>query len=178
MPILKNARHELFAQAVVKGNTIGKAYTLAGFKPHPANPIRLRDNEKIAARISEIKASVAQKVENKLEISLERITLELARMGFSNISDVLTIDKGKVRVRDTKGLSQDVTAAIKSVRKTRDGIAIEMHDKRAALVDLGKHMGYFKENINLNVTVSLADLVNASYRPDLPALPAPAKGEE
>lgn len=177
MPVLKNARHELFAQAIVQGKSQMAAAKSAGYKAFRQNASALRENTGVAARILELQGKAAAKVETKLEISLERITLELARMGFSNISDVIEIQNGKVKVKDSADLSPDVSAAIKSVRKTRDGIAVEMHDKRAALVDLGKHMGYFKENINLNVTVSLADLVNASYRPDLPALPAPEKPE-
>ncbi|MDX0979387.1 terminase small subunit, partial [Sinorhizobium medicae] len=31
MPVLKNARHEKFAQARAKGNTVDEAYVVAGF---------------------------------------------------------------------------------------------------------------------------------------------------
>ena len=48
--------------------------------------------------------------------------------------------------------------------KHRDGVVIKLHDKRAALENLGKHLGLFKENTALNVNISLADLVNGSYK--------------
>jgi phage terminase small subunit len=34
MPVLKNARHEKFAQALAKGKSATDAYNEAGFKPH------------------------------------------------------------------------------------------------------------------------------------------------
>lgn len=37
-------------------------------------------------------------------------------------------------------------------------------DKISALSFLGKHMGMFKEGVNLNVTLSLAELVLQSYK--------------
>ncbi|WP_455872862.1 hypothetical protein [Rhizobium yanglingense] len=42
MPVLKNARHEKFAQALAKGKTATEAYAEAGFKPHDGNAARLR----------------------------------------------------------------------------------------------------------------------------------------
>ncbi len=106
------------------------------------------------------------------------MTQEFARIGLANVTDVIAIKDGRAYVADTASLPEDVTAAISEIRQTKDGVVIKMHDKTAALTNLGKHMGYFKENIQLNVTVSLADLVNASYRPDLPALPPPKEPEE
>lgn len=178
MPILKNARHELFAQAIVQGKTQMAAATIAGYKSPRQNAHVLRENKGIDARILELQGKVVRRVERSLEVTVERIERELARMGYSDITDVIKIKGGRMIVTDTDALPADVTAAISEMRQTKDGIAVKFHSKTAALDLLAKYKGMFKENINLNVTVSLADLVNASYRPDLPALPAPAKGDE
>ncbi|WFU89476.1 hypothetical protein QA644_10760 [Rhizobium sp. CC1099] len=63
MPVLKNARHEKFAQALAKGKSATDAYAEAGFKPHDGNAARLRGNERISARVDEIKSRVAEKAE-------------------------------------------------------------------------------------------------------------------
>ena len=167
MPVLKNAKHEAFAQAIAKGKTLEESYAYAGFNPHRPNAHRLRTQEHVARRILEIQERAAR----RSGITLDRITEELAKIGFANITDALKFKGKKVTLTDSDLLDPDVSAAISEVRQTKDGIAVKFHDKRAALVDLGKHFGYFKENIDINVTVSLADLVNASYQPE--QLPAP-----
>lgn len=165
MPVLKKARYEIFAQEMARGTSASDSYIKAGFSANRANALRLKTNESIMARIAELQERTAKMA----EVSVERIAQELARIGFSNITDAIQIKGGKVKISDTSGLSPDVTAAIAGIRQTKDGIEVKFHDKQAALVTLGRHIGMFKENINLNVTVSLVDLVLASY----PAAPEP-----
>lgn len=165
MPVLRNVRHELFAQALARQLTAEAAYIEAGFSPGRGNATRLKQKDSIIKRVAEIQERAAK----RSNITLDKITEELAKIGFANITDALKFKGKKVTLTDSDLLDPDVTAAISEVRQTKEGISVKFHDKRAALVDLGKHFGYFKENIDLHVTVSLADLVNASYQPDLPA---------
>ncbi len=165
MPVLKNARHELFAQEVAKGTSASESYAKAGYAPNTGNCLRLKVNESIVARVTEIQNRGA----DRAAVSVERIVQELARIGFSNVTDAIQIKRGKVKVSDTSKLSADAVAAIAGIKQTKDGVEVRFHDKQAALVTLGRHVGMFKENINLNVTVSLVDLVLASYPQD----PAP-----
>lgn len=62
MPVLKNARHERFAQARVDGQTIDKAFVTAGYSRNPGNAGRLNNKEHIQARIRELQAKAAKKV--------------------------------------------------------------------------------------------------------------------
>jgi type VI protein secretion system component VasK len=63
MPVLKNARHETFAQELAKGKTADEAYQLAGFKPNRGNAARLNANESIRARVEELASRGAEKAE-------------------------------------------------------------------------------------------------------------------
>lgn len=63
MPVLKNARHEAFCQAVAKGKTQEEAYAAAGYKPSRHHASRLATKGNVVARVSEIKSRVAEKVE-------------------------------------------------------------------------------------------------------------------
>ena len=48
--------------------------------------------------------------------------------------------------------------------QTRDGeIRVKLHSKTQALETLAKHLSMFKDQVDLNVNMSLADLVNGSY---------------
>ena len=63
MPVLKNARHEAFAQALAKGMTATDAYAEAGYKGDRTAASRLSTNVNVGQRVSEIKNRVAEKAE-------------------------------------------------------------------------------------------------------------------
>jgi hypothetical protein len=61
VPVLKNARHERYAQGLAKGISASKAYVAAGFKKNDGNAVRLKGNEKVAARVAELQSRAAEK---------------------------------------------------------------------------------------------------------------------
>lgn len=63
MPVLKNARHEKFAQALAKGMTATDAYTAAGYKGDRTAASRLSTNVNVSQRVAEIQGRVAEKAE-------------------------------------------------------------------------------------------------------------------
>lgn len=63
MPVLRNPRHEAFAQNVAKGMPREEAYIEAGYKPDRHNAFRLTTVDNIASRISELRDRSAQKAE-------------------------------------------------------------------------------------------------------------------
>ena len=72
MAALSNARHERFAQELVKGNSEVRAYIEAGYSPSSANQNahRLSENEGVKARVRELQERGAQRT----DMTLERIT--------------------------------------------------------------------------------------------------------
>jgi phage terminase small subunit len=62
MPVLKNPKHERFAQELAKGKTSEQAYEDAGYEPHPPNASRLIRNDKVIARLAELQGRVAEQV--------------------------------------------------------------------------------------------------------------------
>lgn len=152
MAALKNPRQERFAQAIALGKTADEAYQLAGYKPNRHNASRLKTNEHVTARI----AAILGKGADAVSVTQEEIVRELARIGFSDLRKVLKWGptRGKVgdddvpgvTITDSDDLDDATAAAIAEVSQTKDGIRVKMHDKRAALVDLGRHKGMFKDD--------------------------------
>jgi phage terminase small subunit len=62
MPVLKNPRHEQFAQLVASGMAANAAFTQVGYKG-PQNSPRLSRNELVAKRIEELQARNERKAE-------------------------------------------------------------------------------------------------------------------
>ncbi len=160
MPPLDNTKHEIFAQKVAQGKTLGQAYALAGYAESDSNAGNLARSPTVAGRIAEIKGISAARA----QVSADRVLAELARIGFADITQAVTIERGKVLVSDTNDIPPDIRAAMSEISQGRDGIKIKMHDKRAALESLGKHLGLWKDAGDVNLTVSLVDLVNGSYK--------------
>ena len=163
MAALKNARHERFAQELAKGKTADEAYKVAGYKPQASNASRLMRNDKIRARVDEILGKAAQKV----GVTVERVVAELAKIGFANMRDYMRPDAGGDPYLDFSALTRDQAAALSevSVEDFKDGrgdeardvrrVKFKLHDKRAALVDLGKHLGMFTDKVEHSGSIDL-----------------------
>jgi phage terminase small subunit len=195
MPVLKNISHEIFCQEVAKGATATAAYVTAGFKYSDGNASVLRNKPLINARIQELMIRGAARV----EITVARIMDELGKLGFANMLDYVTIGPDGLPYCDLSRIDRDKGAAIQEVI-VEVGTAVELNekgdkrsvpvrkvrfklaDKRACLVDMGKHLGMFTERVevtgktpeNPNQTAAelraeiLQDMIRAGYlKPDV-----------
>lgn len=150
MPVLSNARQELFAQELAKGKTAEEAHKAAGYKGDRGNACHLK--AKVQHRVDEILASIAERA----EITQADVLRELAKIGFSDIRKLFTPGGNLLPIHD---LDDDAAASLASIevvtRKVPGGDEAEVEhvakiktwDKRAALVDIGKHLGMFKERV-------------------------------
>jgi phage terminase small subunit len=67
MPALDNPRHERFAQELAKGKTADEAYVLAGYAENRGNASRMKSDESIGGRVSELLSEASRSVEVTLE---------------------------------------------------------------------------------------------------------------
>jgi phage terminase small subunit len=86
------------------------------------------------------------------------VVSELAKIGFANMADYMTVGTDGDPFLDFSKVTRDQAAALSevTVEDFKDGrgedardvrrVKFKMHDKRAALVDLGKHLGLFTED--------------------------------
>lgn len=103
--------------------------------------------------------SAMQARSNRTEITQDRVIAELAKIGFADIRKAVRWGDGIV-VRNEFGtpevvndvaligseqIDDDTAAAIAEICQTAQGVKIKLHDKRAALIDIGKHLGLFVE---------------------------------
>lgn len=64
-----------------------------------------------------------------------------------------------IELTDSEELDDDTAAAVSEIAQTKEGVRIKLHDKKGALVDIGRHLGMFTDkvehggNIGMNVTV-------------------------
>jgi hypothetical protein len=132
-----------------------------------------RSGNRRSARVQEIVGRAAERG----EVSLERILRELAAIAFSDIRKAVTWGPS-VQVREEEDedgervkvitsaislvpadkLYENTAAAISEVSQSSTGsLSIKMHDKLAALLALGKHLGMFvqrTQNTNIHYIIS------------------------
>ena len=115
----------------------------AGYSEKTAYSIgqRLLKNVEIKAAIQQIQ----NKMQNRLEITQERVLEELAAIAFAKGTDFAQVDEcGEVDLVPTSDLSEEKKKAIASIKQGPYGRAeIKLHDKLRALEMLGRYLGVF-----------------------------------
>jgi phage terminase small subunit len=148
-----------------------KAAERAGLKQSHVQGPRLLGNVRVAAAIS--KAMEARS--KRTQVTADRVLAELAKLGFSdirkavlwraNVTGMVEAEDGEQRLAvtnevqlvDSDKLDDDTAACIAEVsQNAQGGLKVKLYDKRAALVDIGRHLGMFtdKTEISGNLTVT------------------------
>ena len=170
MPVLNNARHERFCLELLAGKTADKAYALAGYKPNRKNASRLRTKEDISARLAELAEAAAQGA----VMTANEVLVELSKIGRANMLDYMRTGPDGDPVFDLGKITRNQAAALiqVTVEDFIDGrgedarevrrITFKLADKRAALVELGKHHKLFSERHEHDFAIGLADRLAAA----------------
>ncbi|MFY3310904.1 terminase small subunit [Achromobacter ruhlandii] len=133
----------------------------AGYSAKTAGQIGEQNLRKleIAAAVQEAQAIRAKRT----EITQDMVLRELAKIGFSDIRKIVRWGKTELRVTDSDtddeenvteayhglalvsadDIDDDTAAAISEISEGREGLKVKLHDKRGALVDIGRHLGMF-----------------------------------
>ena len=119
---------------------------------------RLLTNVKVREYLAQRQADRA----NRTEITQDMVLNELAKIGFSDIRKIVRWGETQVRMVDGEDdgpedmvpyhglalidsteIDDNTAGAIAEVSQGRDGLKVKLHDKKGALVDIGRHLGMF-----------------------------------
>ena len=152
-----NPKQQRFVEEYLIDRNATQAAIRAGYaagSAHASGP-RLLEHAGIKLAIKEANTLKAK----ELSVSKEMVVAELAKLAFSDITDFLEVreievpgealdgEPRKVKYVDvftTEGMPKIKTAAIQSIKQTKDGIEIKLHDKTRALEMIGRHLGIFE----------------------------------
>lgn len=111
-----------------------------------ANGSKLLTNTNVAAYIEKR----MKDREKRTEITQDMVLQELAKIGFSNVTDFVTIEGTWVKVKPTAEMPQDKLGVIAGIKEGANGIEIKLNDKEKALELIGRHLGMFKDKMELS----------------------------
>lgn len=109
--------------------------------------------------------------EQRTQITQDRVLAELAKIAFADGTDFARLTTGTVKKKiwnedtedydetdvdeqfvqfvDTDNLPPEKKAAISGIKETRHGIEVQSYDKLRALELIGKHLGMYKDKIEV-----------------------------
>lgn len=172
-------RHSLFVREYLIDRNATQAAIRAGYAPKTAyaQGHRLLKNAEIAARIEAATTALME----RLEVTKERITRELAAIAFSDLRDFLTWGPDETTVTDpetgtviggrpgltvisSSRLDETAARAISEISETQYGLRLRLHDKLLALKLLGLELGMFKERTDVDFASPVHAIVEAVQR--------------
>lgn len=141
-------KQKLFVEEYLVDLNATQAAIRAGYSPETAGSIGSENLKKpeIRARIDKAMAERSKRT----GISQDRVLLELAKIGFANIKDVVDPKTAEV----LPNAKEEDLACIQSI-KVKPGEfgterEVKMYDKKGALVDIGRHLGMFKDKVEVS----------------------------
>ena len=149
-----------------------QAATRAGYSKKTAN----EQGSRLLANVS-VSAAIRQGMNarsGRVEITQDMVLKELAKIGFSDIRKVVRWGETQVRMIDgEEGEAEDMVpyhglalidsteiddntaGAIAEVSQGKDGLKVKLHDKKGALVDIGRHLGMFSAPSHVELDAEL-----------------------
>lgn len=110
------------------------------------NSSKLLRNTKVKEYIKE-RMDERQK---RTEITQDMVLNELAAIAFASATDFARVKNGSVVIDDTDELEEKVKKAIVGIKEGKNGIEVSMANKMQALELLGRHLGMFKDKLELS----------------------------
>ncbi len=146
-------KQKLFVEEYLIDLNATQAAIRAGYSPDTAGSIGGENLKK-----PEISAAIAKAMAERSRrtgINQDRILQEIAKLALVNIDDVVDLETGKIKESATK---EDL-ACIQSIKikPTEFGTEreIKFYDKKGSLEMAGKHLGMFKDKLELEADMDL-----------------------
>lgn len=144
--------------------------------------IRAGYSKKTAGRIGQenLQKPVIQKAiqdhmkerEKRTRVTADRVVHELAKIAFADLKDYIKWDENGVVIINSNDVDGSVLAEVSETTNIqtfpnggeteRIQKKIKLHDKMKALEMLGKHLGMFKDNVNVEGKVQIIDNIPKS----------------
>ncbi|WP_058301704.1 terminase small subunit [Gorillibacterium timonense] len=104
-------------------------------------------------RVAEAIQEAMSKREQRTEITQDMVLRELAKIGFSDMRTYTKWSNRGIALIDSDSLAPEQSACVAEVTQTitesGGSIKFKLHDKVSALEKIGRHLGMFKDKVEL-----------------------------
>jgi phage terminase small subunit len=164
-------KQEKFTQGLFAGLSQREAYKQAfntkkmADKTIDEEASKLANNPKVTTRLDEL----TDELKERNMVTVEKVLNELSHIAFDDIKNYLRFypdEKGEIKM-EIKDSDKIDTRSVSEVSIGKDGqFKFKLYCKDEALVQIGKHLGMFKDNVkvegsmNLTFEQSLRELIS------------------
>ena len=158
-------KQSLFVSEYMKDRNATQAAIRAGYNPKSADSMgwSLLKNPKVQEAIAER----TEAAENRSQVTVDRVLLELSRIAFADTTKVAYIEGGRLKVADTKDLDTDTRAAISEISQSTGNTVttkVRLHDKIRALELIGRHLAMFKDKLDVDAGETIVGILGELRR--------------
>ena len=124
--------------------------------------IEVLQNPKVATRIAQLQ----EQLQERSDIKKDEAVSSLTKMLRASVLDAVSIVDGKVIVKNTSDIPEDLKPCISSIKSTKFGIEINFYDKIQAIDRLAKLLGWdapTKSEVLSNMTISTPKTLDDWY---------------
>lgn len=151
-------KQQRFVEEYLKDLNATQAYIRAGYKPLSDSQCRAASSRLVAnVNIADAIQQAKHKRSQRTEITTDSVLLELAKLGFANMADYVTVQGDGTAYVDLTAVTREQFAAIQEItvdtytegngeyaREVKK-VKLKLADKRGSLDLIGKHLGMFIE---------------------------------
>lgn len=147
-------KQKIFADEYLINLNATRAYKMAYPKVKKdesarVNGSKLLTNTNVAAYIEKRMSERSKRT----EITQDMVLHELAKIGFADITDFVITDGRHVMIKPTDDIPHEKLGAIAGIKEGANGIEVKLNDKEKALELIGRHLGMFKDKVELSGAV-------------------------
>lgn len=151
-----SAKQQLFVDEYLIDLNATQAYIRAGYKNFDSAGVEANKTLNIPKVRAAVDAAMAER-SRRTGINQDRVLEEIAKLAFVNASDVIDVDSATV-LPDAKPEDLACIQSVKIKRTTKGKSVIEereirFYDKKGSLELLGRHLGMFRDNVQIDGAV-------------------------
>jgi len=148
-------KQEAFVREYLIDLNATKAAERAGYSKKTAYSIGQENLKK-----PEIQTALKEAIENRqkrTEVTQDMVVEQLAKIAFSDLKDFVSWGEDGITLRSSEEVDGTILQSVSEMMLPKGGAKteIKLNDKMKALELLGKHLGMFKDNVNVNGNIGV-----------------------
>lgn len=155
-------RWKLFAEAYCIDFTVTRAAETANVPLVSA--YAMMSDPRVQAVIKDAKRKASDRVQISIDNTLEQLRM-IANGNVIDVLDALGMAEGETLAERLRKLPPETQYAIKSIKWTKNGPEIVMHDKVKAVELIGKYFGIFSDKLELSGPGGLPVMITNGMTP-------------
>lgn len=159
-----NPRQAAFVQEYLKDLNASQACVRAGYSAKGANVTgsQLLANPSIAAAVQKGMALRAERA----QVTQDWVIKRLQQIAGTDMTDLASWNESGIRFKESSELSEGARASVREIEQVMNEhggtIKVKQYDRISALKLLGQHLGMFKEQLEVNATLTARPLQEMS----------------